>query len=51
MDFIKEREWMIFNGNKKGDEEGEFTFYGEKGITVIDYIIWDGKTKERECRK
>lgn len=37
---------MIFN-DKKEDEEGEYTFYGEKEVTVIDYIIWDGKTKER----
>lgn len=36
---MEERGWNIFNGNIKGDEEGEFTFTGGKGCTVIDYVM------------
>lgn len=28
---------VVLNGNTKGDEEGEFTFIGHQGDTVIDY--------------
>lgn len=27
------------NGNVVGDEEGEFTYTGERGDSVIDYVI------------
>lgn len=33
------RGWHILNGNIKGDEEGEWTYVGEKGTSVIDYAI------------
>lgn len=29
----------ILNGTQIGDEEGEFTYIGSKGSTVIDYVI------------
>lgn len=29
----------IMNGNKRGDEEGEMTFIGRNGSSVIDYAI------------
>jgi hypothetical protein len=32
---FEERGWSIWNGNIIGDEEGEFTFTGGKGSTVI----------------
>lgn len=34
------------NGNIKGDQEGEWTFTGEIGESVIDYVIGDGDTEE-----
>lgn len=29
--FVEEKEWSLFNGNIKGDENGEFTFTGGEG--------------------
>jgi len=46
VNFIQGRGWMIFNGNIKGDEEGEFTYTGGKGETVIDYVIRERELKE-----
>lgn len=34
--FLEGRGWMILNGCIKGDEEGEFTYTGGRGNTVID---------------
>lgn len=39
--FIEEWGLDIFNGRVKGDEDGEYTFIGEKGNTVIDYVMRD----------
>ena len=41
-----ENGWHILNGNKTGDEEGEYTYIGPRGATVIDYALantraWD----------
>lgn len=45
--FIRERGWSILNGNIRGDEEGEWTYTGERGDTVIDYVLGDERTRER----
>lgn len=39
VEFLEEIGWNIFNEDIKGDEEGEFTFTGGKGNTVIDYVM------------
>ncbi|XP_077255453.1 uncharacterized protein LOC143893678 [Temnothorax americanus] len=44
---LEERGWEILNGNVRGDEEGEFTFTGGRGSTVIDYIIGEGEVREK----
>jgi len=44
---IEEWGWSIWNGNIIGDEEGEYTFTGGKGNTVIDYVIGDEETRGR----
>lgn len=36
VEFLEEWGWAIFNGVTRRDEEGEFTFTGRKGDTVID---------------
>ena len=38
---------MILNGGMKGDEEGEYTYTGGKGETVIDYILGDEDIREK----
>ena len=37
--------WIIQNGCKKGDEEGEFTYVGARGSTTIDYVIVNEETR------
>ena len=36
---IENKGWTILNGTTTGDEEGEFTFIGSRGDSVIDYTI------------
>ena len=43
---IEEVGWEIFNGGMEGDEEGEWTYTGGRGESVIDYIIGNEETKE-----
>lgn len=43
LDRIEEVRWEIFNGNTKGDEEGDWT--GVRRESVIDYVIESRKTK------
>lgn len=47
IEFVEENGWSIFNGDMKGDEEGEYTFTGGKGCTVIDYAIEDSEVKDK----
>lgn len=52
LEMIEENGWKILNGNTEGDEEGEFTFIGGKGNSVIDYIVIDPLVKEEiKCFK
>lgn len=46
LEMIEENGWEILNGNMEGDEEGEFTFIGGKGNTVIDYVLVDTSIKK-----
>ena len=46
VDFVDSKAWIILNGYKKGDEEGEFTYVGSRGSTVIDYVIVNKDTNE-----
>jgi hypothetical protein len=39
IEWIEENGWEVLNGNKRGDEEGELTYVGSRGETVIDYAI------------
>ena len=34
-----EKGWHVLNGNTLGDENGNFTYIGEKGASVIDFVI------------
>lgn len=36
IEFLEERGWFIFNGSIEGDEEGELTYTGGRGKTVIE---------------
>jgi len=45
--WIEEKGWNLLNGTVKGDWEGEFTYVGAKGSTIIDYIIVNEKAGNR----
>ncbi|KAJ3666811.1 hypothetical protein Zmor_002242 [Zophobas morio] len=45
-ELIKESGWEVLNGVKEGDEEGEFTWIGKRGESVIDYVIVNGLAEE-----
>jgi hypothetical protein len=37
MEWIEENGWEVLNGNKQGDEEGEWTYMDSRGETEIPY--------------
>jgi len=41
---VEDRGWDIANGNMRGDENGELTYIGGKGESVVDYILVNQKT-------
>jgi hypothetical protein len=47
MEWIEENVWEVLNGNKQGAEEGEWTYIGRRGETVIDYEIVNEEAWER----
>jgi len=36
---VEDREWDIASGNIKGDENGELTYIGGRGESVVDYVL------------
>ncbi|EZA59688.1 hypothetical protein X777_16573, partial [Ooceraea biroi] len=44
---IQEKGWHILNGKTKGDWEGEYTYIGARGNSVIDYVIVNDFIKDR----
>lgn len=44
--FVEEKGWEIFNENIKGNKEGECTYSGALGNTVIDYVFGDKEIKK-----
>jgi hypothetical protein len=47
MEWIEENGWEVLNGNKQRDEEGEWTYIGNREETVIDYGIVNEEAWER----
>lgn len=39
---LEEVGWYIFNGCGKGDGEGAWTYAGERGDSVLDYVVGNG---------
>ncbi len=39
LELVEEKGWKILNGNTEGDKEGEYTYIGGQGRSVIDYVI------------
>jgi len=47
IDWLEERGWVILNGCTSGDWEGEFTYVGTKGCSVIDYVMVNERVESR----
>lgn len=47
MEALRETGWEILNGNIESDGDGEFTFAGARGDTVIDYILVEEEGKRK----
>lgn len=45
IEILTERGWMILNGSF--DKVGDWTFIGETGQSVTDYIVTNGEAKEK----
>jgi len=43
IDWVQNRGWYVLNGTCRGDWEGEYTYVGARGSTVIDYVIVNEK--------
>lgn len=53
MKYLEERGWIILNGGKEGDEEGEWTNRGKKkrgSRSVVDFGIVNWEAWERVKR-
>lgn len=50
IELIEERGWRILNGNKEGDEKGQWTFERVMGSSVIDYAITNASTWDKVRR-
>lgn len=44
---LEERGWEVEVGNAMGDEEGEWTYVGGRGMSVIDYVVTNRQAGER----
>lgn len=46
-EFLGKYDWVILIWNTRGDEEGEWTYTGVRGKSVIDYALGETKRLER----
>jgi len=42
---IRERRWLILNGETEEDEEENWTYTGRRGVSVIDYVLAEKEVK------
>ena len=38
LEVIDSKGWSVLNGNCEGDTNGEFTYVGARGNSIIDYV-------------
>jgi len=44
---VEDRGWDIANGNMKGDENGKLTYIGERGESMVDYVLVNQKAWDK----
>jgi len=47
LDLMEDREWDIANGNVRGNENGELTYIGGRGESIIDYVLVNQKAWDK----
>lgn len=47
---LEETGWFILNGDVEGDEEGDWTYTGGRGESIIDYVLLEEKGREGKRR-
>jgi len=47
VEWIMEKGWYILNGTIEGDWEGEYTYVGARGNSVIDYVVVNEEMRDR----
>lgn len=47
IEWLQENVWYLLKGNTRGDWEGEFTYIGSRGTSVIDYAIVNEEMLDR----
>lgn len=47
INWVQEKGWYILYGTSKGDWEGEYTYVGARGSSVIDYALVNEKMYDR----
>lgn len=48
--WVEDNGMQIRNGNSEGNEEGDYTYIGARGQTVIDYVIRRGKEEDDKLK-
>ncbi|XP_071581926.1 uncharacterized protein [Temnothorax nylanderi] len=46
IDLIQDKGWYVLNGTMVGDWDGEYTFVGARGSSVIDYVFCNKKARD-----
>ena len=49
IEWVIEKGWYILNGTMEGDWEGEYTYVGARGCSVIDYIVVNENVRDKIC--
>lgn len=50
VDWIGNKSWYVLNGAFEGNWDGEFTYVGPRGCTVIDYVLTNEIGYEKNVR-
>lgn len=50
IEWVQEKGWQIFNGRTEGDWDGEYTYVGARGNTMIDYMLVNDRMRRKVRR-
>src|SRR5215467_6361456 len=50
VEWVMEKGWYILNETMEGDWEGEYTYVGARGCSLIDYIVVNENVRDKICK-